>query len=323
MAIDATTRKVLELIFCYDRKRVNMVKAKRRLIAHYTTAETAMKILSGRSLWLRNAGVMNDYSEVDYGRNIVYNVLRGPLLPRFKAALDGIGDGLHENVVRGYAESLNHAREIFFLSSLSEHCVPEQYGRLSMWRAYGGPVAGVALLFKGDVIDLELDMDMALSATPVLYGDETKFTREFEILVHNLETSMDFLKSVDVDIVSNAMIALLQTSMLGIKHAGFAEEREWRIIHRPIHFPSDHVKARRCTLGGTPQTIYEVPFHNPDGGFDCLQLDLNELLFGIMIGPCAYPETVFRAVRDEMEAAGIVDADKRIFNSGIPLRQQW
>jgi hypothetical protein len=314
---------VLELIFCYDRKRVNELNQHNRLVAHYTTAETAMKILNGRSLWLRNAAVMNDYSEVDYGRNIVNQVLSGPLLPRFKAALDGISDGLHERVVKSYAETLSHVREIFFLSSLSEHDPAEQFGRLSMWRAYGGPVAGVALLFKGGVVDLELDMEMELSLTPVLYGDAMKFDAEFQVLLHNLETNVDFLKSVDLELVSNAMTQLLQTSMLGIKHPGFAEEREWRIIHRPIHFPSEHVKAHRFSLGGTPQTIYKVPFHNPAEKFDCPQLDLNELLFGIMIGPCAYPETVYRAVRDEMEAAGIVDADKRIFNSGIPLRQQW
>lgn len=34
---------------------------------HYTTAEVAVSIIKNRGIWMRNAFVMNDYSEVRYG----------------------------------------------------------------------------------------------------------------------------------------------------------------------------------------------------------------------------------------------------------------
>lgn len=36
-------------------------------LAYYTTAETALLILSNQEIWLRNASVMNDFSEIKYG----------------------------------------------------------------------------------------------------------------------------------------------------------------------------------------------------------------------------------------------------------------
>lgn len=321
MAIDDTTRKMLELFFCYDRKRVGIMEKKNLSLAHYTTAETAMKILSGRSLWLRNAAVMNDYSEIEYGRNIVHTVLTKALGGRFKVALDAVHEGVYEEVMASYQESLNHAREVFFLTSLSEHHISEQYGRLSMWRAYGGPVAGVAFIFRGGVVDMELDLPLEVSATPVLYGDAPKFHIEFEECLQNIEGNVEFLRTIDREMIKNTATEVLQTSMLSIKHPAFAEEKEWRLLHRPLHFGSEYMKPERFTIGGIPQSVYKIPFHNP-GTFECPQLDLDKLLVGIMIGPCAYPETVFRALRDEMEAAGIQNADKRIFYSNVPLRQQ-
>ena len=35
--------------------------------AYYTTADIAKKILEKKEIWLRNAHVMNDYSELSYG----------------------------------------------------------------------------------------------------------------------------------------------------------------------------------------------------------------------------------------------------------------
>ncbi|WP_288484796.1 DUF2971 domain-containing protein [uncultured Novosphingobium sp.] len=314
---------MLELFFAYDRKRVAEVKAESKLVAHYTTADTAMKIITGRSMWLRNVAVMNDWSEVSYGRAMIEPVLSGPEGQRFRAVLDGIQEGLSEQVIGSYHACLNNAREIYFTASLSEHHPSERFGRLSMWRAYGGPIAGVALLFKGDVVDLELEPTLELAASPVLYGTADQFQLEFGNMVYGLEADIEFLKAYeDKAGMTAAASALLQYSMLSIKHPAFSEEREWRIVHRPYEFGCEVVKGETVTLGGIPQTIFKLPFHNPDKGFEHPQLNLNDILVGVMLGPCAYPETVFRAFVAEMTAAGIENAASRIFPTHIPLRQQ-
>lgn len=316
---------MLEIFFCYDRKRTKDIADRNGLLAHYTTADTAMKIIKGRSLWLRNAAVMNDFSEIEYGKSVMHPVLKSELGARYCSALNAIKEDLADHVIRRHFEHREHARETVFTASLSEHEPDDRLGRLSMWRAYGGPVAGVALLFHGWAADLEIEPSLDVGVSPVLYGDLDDFAREFEDAIGHLEANVDFLKGFDPEIISNAATHVLQLSMFSIKHPGFAEEREWRIIHRPYEFSSAMVMPFNVTIGGIPQTVYELPFHNPGKGaeFNIPQLDLNAILAAVMLGPCAYPETVFRALRDEMAAAGIEEPEKRIIVSHIPLRQQW
>lgn len=316
---------MLEVFFCYDRKRVEALKSQDRLLAHYTTADTAMKIIKGRSLWLRNAAVMNDFSEIEYGKAMMSPVLDGDLGNRYRAALDTISDGLADEVLGRHAAHRNHAREAVFTASLSEHSPEDRLGQLSMWRAYGGPVAGVALIFHGWAADLEIEPSLEVGVSPVLYGDSGDFAREFAEAIARIEDNVDFLKQFDFRVLSNAATQVLQLGMFSIKHPGFAEEREWRVIHRPYEYPSAIVQPDNVVVNGIPQTIYQLPFHNPQKGneFNIPKLDLNDILACVMLGPCAYPETVFRALREEMAAAGIVDPEKRIVVSNIPLRQQW
>ena len=325
MPIDANIRKMLEVFFYYDRKRTNALANSRGLVAHYTTADTAMKIIKGRSMWLRNAAVMNDFSEIEYGKSVMLPVLQSELGDRYRAALNAISEGLADDVMRRHDQHRTHAREAVFTASLSEHDPNDRLGRLSMWRAYGGPVAGVALLFHGWATDLEVEPSLELGVSPVLYGDPNDFVREFVEAIAHIEANRDFLRTFDPQIISNAATNMLQLSMFSIKHPGFAEEQEWRIIHRPYEWSSALVTSFNITIGGIPQTIYELPFHNPARGaeFNIPQLNLNTILAGVMLGPCAYPETVFRALRDEMAASGIEEPEKRIIVSNIPLRQQW
>lgn len=317
--------QMLELFFFYDRKRVKQVLEGKKLLAHYTTADTAMKIIKGRSLWLRNAGMMNDYMEIEHGKAAIEPVLNGPLGVRLSNVLNDLEDGLACQVIERHYHHREHARESIFMTSLSEHDPDDTLGRLSMWRAYGGPVSGVAVLFKGAVVNLDLEPNLHLTANPILYGGPDEFRIEFEGMVSQLEANAAFLKEFDSATILNACSAVLQFAMLSIKHLGFAEEREWRIVHRPYEFSSAHMISQTVSVGGIPQTIYDLPFHNPEKHalFNLPQLNLNEILEGIIIGPCHYPETVFRAFKDEMTAAGIENAQERIHVSNIPLRQQW
>lgn len=325
MPLEENTKKLLELVFSYDCSRTANVVDRKLQLAYYTTAETAMKVIKGRSLWLRNAGLMNDYSEIEYGKNVMAPVVNGPLGDRLRLLLDAVKPGMAGEVMRRHEVHRGHAREAVFTASVSEHDPNDRLGRLSMWRAYGGPVAGVALLFKSDVVDMELDPDLEVSASPVLYGGPDDFHAELEKMIRGLESNIEFLKSSDADILENAVTNLLQFSMFSIKHPGFREEQEWRIIYRPFEFPSDHVLRSTVTVSGIPQAIFELPFHNPERGplFNLPQLDLNEILEGVVLGPCGYPETIFRAFMDEMAAAGIESPRDRIFVSNIPLRQRW
>lgn len=323
--MDAETQKLVDLFFCYNRKRSNLMGVNNRQLAHYTTADTALKILKGRSMWLRNAGVMNDYSEFEHGKAVIGPVLQGPLGVRLFALLDSIEPELSRKTMELHVQHRQHAREAVFMLSLSEHNPADRLGRLSMWRAYGGPVAGVALLFKREIVDIQPEVDLELAAMPVLYGGPELFHVEFEEMLTKLEAEIDFLKSRGPEVIARITATVLQFAMMTIKHPGFSEEEEWRVIHRPYEFSSAYIAPKTLTISGVPQAIYEIPFYDEQlGGLHTIpELKLNDMLEGIIIGPCLYPETVFRAIRDEMEAAGIENAKEKIIVSDIPLRQQW
>jgi hypothetical protein len=57
------------LCFQYDIQRIQRLKDAGRKLAHYTTAENGLKIIEGKTIWLRNAAVMNDFSEIQHGRD--------------------------------------------------------------------------------------------------------------------------------------------------------------------------------------------------------------------------------------------------------------
>lgn len=323
LKLDAATQDLLHKFFGYSSRRSALVEKQKKQLAHYTTADTAMKIVKGRSIWLRNAAVMNDHSEIQYGKHVMDPILRHGLGNRFRAILNAAHPGVAEEVMRQHEDHKTHARETVFMTSLCEHPLGDRLGRLSMWRAYGGPVAGVALLFSGSIVTLESSAELQLVASPVYYGDINSFHDEFESLVEVLESSLTLLKQADRPLLIAAATAALQFAMLSIKHPGFAEEEEWRLIYRPYQSSSSHIIASTISIGGIPQTIHELPFHNPEKGplFDISDMHLNEILEGVIIGPCLYPETVYRAFIDELEAAGVENVRNKVFASDIPLRQ--
>ncbi len=64
-------RQFLDLLFGYGVRRTMEMKVLDLQVIHYTTAENAMNILGGKTLWLRNAAIMNDFSEIAHGRDVL------------------------------------------------------------------------------------------------------------------------------------------------------------------------------------------------------------------------------------------------------------
>ena len=80
-----------------DQRIQTLVNTHGRL-AHYTTAEAAIKILHDRCMWLRNARNMHDFSEVVYGFNQITHYFGDEgNLARFHKALDGLPKNILED----------------------------------------------------------------------------------------------------------------------------------------------------------------------------------------------------------------------------------
>jgi hypothetical protein len=317
MAVSPELEALLHLLFGYADMREQRLKKRGLKLAHYTTADVAAQILLKRNIWMRNASSMNDYMEFTFGSNCLKGALRihGE---RFAAALNVVRPSLCHEVLEWLGNAdFNHQHHTY-LTSLSEHRPNDDLGLLSMWRAYGGPVAGVTLVFNTDFLEIDSNVLSAWSS-PVVYG-EAAFLAAFEQTVQRLEQNPDTLRAVDPNVVRSIAFNALQFAILSTKHFGFREEREWRVIHGPREYASAWVQPTFETVRGKPEVVYHLPLENHEG-MNLPEIDLNRLLCKVIIGPCQNPYQIASTFEDIMRSLGIEEPDKRIRISLIPLRQ--
>lgn len=320
MDVSPEVQALLDILYQHSVARLAETKRNGCKFAHYTTAENALNIIRGRSIWLRNAEVMNDHSEIEHGRAILHRLLDEPLGLRFRAALDHVHDGISNSIRANFYQDAHSAREMTYMISLCEHDITDHLGRLSMWRAYGGSKAGVALLLNPDVVT-DPSLNLGLYPSPVFYGDAAEFGREFEKVVASLERNPDVIAAVDEWTVNLVVSGALHFALLSTKHRGFEEEREWRILCLLRDLPPDPVvKPIVASIGGIPQVVYKVPFHGHEEAF-LPQLSWDNLLHKIIVGPSLYPDLVKRAFEAELKAQGVSMWGQMVELSEIPLRQ--
>ena len=279
-----------------------------------------MKILKSKQIWLRNTAVMNDYSEVRYGTSCfegAYNTEPGT---NFKTALESCFPGLAKEVTREIFDDWRPIiRDDTYVTCLSEHLPDEdQHGRLSMWRAYGGD-AGVALVIRGAVMFSNTQVLKVISS-PVAYRQPDQVGVAINKVAQTITIHTDFLKGISRDDARTAVFNMFLFGILCTKHPGFLEEREWRAIASPQMYPTPHCISGIEVIRGVPQRVLKIDLKNhPEQGL--VGLAIPELIDRIIIGPCQFPAIIRAAFLELLQEAGVPDADERIVDSKIPLRQ--
>jgi hypothetical protein len=82
-----------DLFFPYWNERAKAVQEAGGRFAYYTTAEVATEIILRQQIWLRNASLMNDFSEITHGMKCLraaYNGKGGEILRRALSAYQGL-----------------------------------------------------------------------------------------------------------------------------------------------------------------------------------------------------------------------------------------
>lgn len=290
---------------------------------HYTSAATALSIFQKKEVWMRSAAEMNDFSEVQHGQGcIAYAWNKSNHGTRLKAMLESIQAGLVKRIEEAFDKRRFHREKESYLISVSEHggsvVNEDKYGRLSMWRAYGGDT-NVALVMENGPFMRESSALTAFTS-PVIYKDREMFLPEFGRVVDRLEDNLEAAKALGGDEINKLFDWILHCVALSVKHPGFAEEREWRVIHSPTLFPSDKLKYGIENIGGVPQRVYKFPLQDfPDQGF--YGATLPDLLSEVIIGPTTSAYTIYDALVDALEQAGVENADEKVRISDIPLRR--
>ena len=300
-------------------------------LVHYTSATVAREIIEKEELWLRKTIFMNDYSEIKYGKQCLENLLNEPeIIDKLNNLLKNFPIQVNNNnldiLKRVYYNFVNNVEKRTYISCLSEHLPDEDaIGRLSMWRAYGNS-SGIALVINPRFLEKEATILGNLFITvPVIYSEEN-FKKIFIKILENIEKYIDRIKELNINItqIYNNIALIMYIYVISLKHIGFWEEREWRIILSHLSdenlsfVPQKILKRTIENIKGNPEVIYKInlkkfSFINPSG---------ESLLEKIIIGPTANSEILIESFSEMLKNKGF--NDKKIKNmitvSNIPLR---
>ena len=266
---------------------------------------------------MRNADAMNDFSEIQYGINLIrtilsndigtnlQNVLLNYKFENNKPIFNKVRDQLfNENT----GEWISH-RFNTYITCLTEHDETEnKIGRLSMWRAYGGGNNGVAIVFRKGYIFEDYEKN-GISLSPVAYfsNDDKKIKDEFERIINNINDNKDFLKTIKSNTIYNLILNALRAAIVSIKHVGFSEEKEWRLVAHKDDIIKNYTPSIEAPRG-IAQPVFKIPFHITN-------------IERIIIGPTQYYSVMYKAFVHLLKINNINTPEKRVIISQIPYRE--
>lgn len=292
--------------------------------AHYTSAETALSIINAhgddRALWLRNATEMNDFSEVEYGLSCLKNTLsRFDVTARLIAIASSLNMNLNKDFVEYLGKEHQSIKSDTYLLSLAEHKFEDHLGVLSMWRAYGGRSNVCIVMNTAPFLTPQNAYDVDITA--VDYRGEQGFLERFLKVLSDMESNAKRLKNLEAGLISLNWRSVIADMVLSTKHPGFAEEKEWRLIHRKKEFTITPAPPSKVVcVNGVVQTVHYLPLKNvPELGV--VGANLDQLLCRLIIGPTENPHLVRNAFIRALGEAGVGNPEHRVFMSPIPLRR--
>jgi hypothetical protein len=216
----------LESIFMpHSRKQRDEFYKKNKRFVHYTSADAALKIITSKRLWMRNTTCMSDYREVNHGFDMLRSFFSDDKNKlRFFEALDSCTMGVAAEAIHLFDQWWNDTLSYTFISSISEHNDDEDlHGRLSMWRAFGGNTARVALVFSIPSYSPAAEK-LCVMFNPVAYLDKENVHSELDNVIENIHDNKDLLRSLDRSQILAFVFNTLVARVVSLKHRGFHEE---------------------------------------------------------------------------------------------------
>lgn len=256
---------------------------------HYTTQIGLVGILRSRTLRATKIQYLNDASEFTLALNLARTQIESMQRSGSFTADAELLEAMKGDLER--VESVN-----VHVCSLTEEA-----DQLSQWRGYARPGDAFSIGFRTDHLK-EAALRVGWELVKCTYLE-----REQEQAIRGLLTSFlpDASKS-DIAATSWRAIQALVRLAPTIKHSGFAEEQEWRLVSPPIDARNPEYDFRP----GKHTLIPFIPFHLADAGAKVRDCQL-------FIGPATHP-------RLSAGAAGTLLAlnaeSYSVFESKVPFR---
>lgn len=309
--------KIVESVFfpTAKRRRESLLNSETKFV-HYTNANTALSILESKAFWMRNAKCMNDWSEIVYGIDVLRRaIFQKTNIVHVIGETFGIDKAEFVDLFNEVAKSVAND---CYVASFSEHRKEDtEFGRLSMWRAYGEPAGSVALVMNTEPFFSETNVLQAYSS-PVEYGGILEISNAISEISDNIMREKRNI-ALSKDEVKWILFRVLVFAVASIKHKAFNEEREWRVIHLPKIEPSRSLNRKISSVKGVPQEIYMIPLrHWPSTGY--IGTDISVLISEILVGPSMHPDAISGAFVAKLKECKVSDAESRVKITRIPLR---
>lgn len=268
-----------------------------KTLYHYTSQSGLLGIVNAKEIWASHTQYLNDQREFRHAIEIVRDVLFNMnLVPPHQAHRDLLAE--MEQGLKGI-ESINVC-----VCSFSE-----AGDVLSQWRAYGGG-SGFSIGFSGPFLRSVADLQ-EFWLVPCLYDEMEQ--RELvsslleEVLNENVAHRRAAQDGQRDQPPGGNLVAYLNRYAPILKHKSFAEEREWRIVSRPL-FCSHERFGYRAGLSML------IPYFRIPLASDQHPLQIEE----IVVGPTPHPEQAAQSINGLITRHDLRHV--RVRNSETPYR---
>jgi hypothetical protein len=286
-------------------------------VAHYTNAQLAMQIIRGEEVWLMPTATMNDTWELTYSFEKSREAFASPQGQRLVSEIERLVPGVLDEVVTIMDSWTDVILNNAYIVSLSRHTAKDNLrGRLSMLRQYGGDQP-VALILNNRPFVSYTDALGANSAA-VSYLEPADFIKRLVMVTRNLRRDADVVRFADREIIKGTLFQMLTSSILCVKHPGFAEEREWRVYHVDGMSERGLTSISKEVVRGQERSVCKLPFREPPGR--SLGVTIPELLHRVILGPMDSRAAIKAEIIELLIARGVTDADQRVVESDTPYR---
>jgi hypothetical protein len=227
---------------------------------HYTTQLGLLGIIENKEIWATHTQYLNDQREYLYALEIVRNVIT--------TMIDATSDLHHKSFLQDMSEGLEGIESM----NVCVCSFSEDRDSLSQWRAYSGTTSGFAIGFSGEML-AKVASTTSFHLARCIY-DVTEQRTLIEALVEEvLEENIAGTPWDDNHQIPRGgnLNAYLHGYAPILKHPSFKEEREWRIISRPM-------SCRRFEF--RPGNSMLVPYYKMPLASEKVSFDLAEIVVG-------------------------------------------
>ena len=328
--------RVIDKIF-FPENQALFEKAKRGevFLAHYTHASTAYEILRNEEFWLRSPSLMNDYNEISFGKRIVEEAILNDdgfkkidaVIERYSRNYDDIPSYSLQEFKRRFSDIMEKAKNTILVGCLSEHDLndEDQYGRLSMWRAYCPKGNGCAVIHKAEPL---ADQNSVILTMMITYGEDDCRQKARNLVDRIYNMYDDEIRLIDFGLLIGHLFMSMVLFCYMFKHKAFYEEKEWRTIHISDFLSSFNsgnerrkIDRKVYCINDIPQEVGILPLHDerdPDNHFS-----IRRQLHKILIGPTQFPEQaeqIQKTFIQLLKGKGYDSPESKVCISGVPLR---